>query len=86
MRVFKIAFTLSFFAFFCGVSQASYEPWPIVETEKAKYISEPSNRMESVRYIEPYDKNFLPYEICGEPSDFKITNLSMKLQYRFVNR
>jgi len=82
---YKSILAIVFFFLFPYILQA-HEADPFLNAEKAKYASKPSYKGDYVDFIEPYDVNYAPYEDCKEPHYFKITNLAMKLQYRFVSK
>jgi hypothetical protein len=89
MKSYKIAFSLALMLLLSGISQArDYEPEPLINVAKNGYYNKniPFNKFDTMEYLEPYDKTYDPAESCIDPSDFKITNLAMKLHYGFITK
>ncbi|MDR3000748.1 MAG: putative lipase, partial [Fibromonadaceae bacterium] len=89
MRICGTAFAFLFFVFFHGISNAG--PDAVINQMKAEYKSEPqhnSAEQDFIGDIKDYDQDYYFYkgDYCVEANDFKITNMAMKLVYRFVTR
>lgn len=46
---------------------------------KNKYPSIPKSTLDELKWIEPYDETYLPYNYCFEPNSIKVTNLQEKV-------
>jgi len=81
---------LILFCFF-SISQAisKSDAGKIINNERNEYTNKSSplrsDRDSAWEFIEDREGS-LPYKVCSKPRDFKITNLAMKLHYKFVEK
>jgi len=76
-----------FFSISQAISKSDAEK--IINNERNEYTSKSSplrsDRNSAWEFIEDREGS-LPYKVCSKPRDFKITNLAMKLHYKFVEK
>ena len=50
------------------------------------YVDFPNTVKEEVSYLMPYDKSYLPYNVCNEIQNFEITNLEERINYYYDHK
>jgi len=86
MKISKVIFAFTFFFLFSGMLLA-HEADPTINKEKKKYEKNIPLNINSVQEFirEPDDKSYEYYDRCYGPTDFKITDLAMILEYVWVD-